>query len=98
MILSASLWCDNVIILTKIHDVIMDVIAQLYKICTSLMGSHIFFHALTFAGSRGSCLNMLPIGRVLKHLLRDTESVNAMKQTCVIFILAFFTLYQPDLH
>ena len=26
------------------------------------MGSHIFFHALTFAGSRGNCLNRRPSG------------------------------------
>ena len=46
-----------------------------------------FFHALTFAGSRGSCLNTRPLGRVFKHRLRDPASVNAMKQTCVIVIL-----------
>ena len=50
-----------------------------------------FFHALTFARSLGSCLNMRPLGRVFKHLLRDPASVNAMKQTCVIVILAYFT-------
>ena len=48
-----------------------------------------FFHALTFAGSRGSCLNTRPSGRVFKHHPRDQASVNAMKQTCVIVILAF---------
>ena len=47
-----------------------------------------FFHALTFAGSRGSCLTMRPLGRVFKHRPRDPASVNAMKQTCVIVILA----------
>ena len=50
-----------------------------------------FFHALTFAGSRGSCLNTRPLGRVFKHRPRDPASVNAMKQTCVIVILAYFT-------
>ena len=29
---------------------------------------------------------------------RDLASVNAMKQTCVIVILAYFTLFQPHLH
>ena len=53
-----------------------------------------FFHALTFAGSRGSCLNMMPLGRVFKHRPRDPASVNAMKQTCVIVILAYFTCFQ----
>ena len=48
------------------------------------------FHALTFAASRGSCLNMRPLGRVFKHRPRDLASVNAMKQTCVIVILAYF--------
>ena len=46
------------------------------------------FHALAFAGSRGACLNMRQIGRLLKHLTRDLASLNAMKQTCVIIILA----------
>ena len=46
-----------------------------------------FFHALTFAGFRGSCLNTRPLGRVLKHRPRDPANVSAMKQTCVIVIL-----------
>ena len=41
-----------------------------------------FFH------SRGSCLNTRPLGRVFKHRPRDPASVNAMKQTCVIVMLA----------
>ena len=57
-----------------------------------------FFHALTFARSQGSCLNRRPIGLVLKHLARDAASVNAMKQTFVIVILANFTLFQPNSH
>ena len=54
---------------------------------------HTFFHALTFAGFRGSwtrsrrlsvhCLNK-------KHLPRDPANVNALKQTCLIVILAFY--------
>ena len=56
------------------------------------------FHALTFAGSRGMCLNTKPIGHLLKHVPRDPASVNAMKQTCVIVILAYFTLFQLNLH
>ena len=50
-----------------------------------------FFHALTFVGSLGSCLNTRPLGLVFKHRPRDPASVNAMKQTCVIVILAYFT-------
>ena len=53
-----------------------------------------FFHALTFVGSRGSCLNTRPLGRVFKHRPRDPASVNAMKQTCVIVILAYLTWFQ----
>ena len=35
---------------------------------------HMFFHALTFAGPQGCCLNTRPICRVIKHLLRDPVS------------------------
>ena len=49
------------------------------------------FHALTFAGSRGSCLNTRPLGCVFKHRPRDPVSVNTIKQTCVIVIFAYFT-------
>ena len=56
-----------------------------------------FFHALTFSGSQGSCLNMRLIGRVFKQLQRDPVNVNAMKTNiiCVIFILAYFYVFQP---
>ena len=50
------------------------------------------FHALTFAGSRGKCLNTRPLGQVLKHPPRDPASVKALKQACVIIILAYFNL------
>ena len=60
--------------------------------------SHMFFHSLTFAGSRGSCLNKMPLCRVFKHRLRDPASVNAMKQTFVIIILAYSTSFQPKPH
>ena len=49
------------------------------------------FHALTLASSRGSCLNTRPLGGVSKHRPRYTASVNAMKQICLIVILAYFT-------
>ena len=62
-----------------------------YGLWITIYGSHMFFHALTFARSRGSCLNMRLLGRVFKHRPRDPASVNAMKQTCVIVILAYFT-------
>ena len=50
-----------------------------------------FFHALTFDGSQGSCLNTRLSGGAFKHLSKDPASFNAMKQTCVIVILAYFT-------
>ena len=50
-----------------------------------------FFHALTFGWSLGGCLNTRPLGRVLEQYPRDPVSVYAMKQTCVIVILAYFT-------
>ena len=50
-----------------------------------------FFHALAFAGSRGSCLNTRPLGRVFKRRQRGPANVKALKQTCVIVILAYLT-------
>ena len=32
----------------------------------------------------------------VQHYPRDPASVNAMKQTCVIVILAYFTLFKPN--
>ena len=34
----------------------------------------------------------------VQHHPRDLASVNAMKQTCVIVILAYFTLFQLNSH
>ena len=52
-----------------------------------------------------SCINICRVPRMLfeheadrpsvRHDPRDPASVNAMKQTCVIVILAYFTLFQP---
>ena len=39
---------------------------------------HTFFHALTFAGSRGSCLNTRLQGGVFKLLPKDPANVNAL--------------------
>ena len=39
----------------------------------------VFFYALTFAGSRESCLNTRPLGRMFKYLPRDPANVIAMK-------------------
>ena len=51
-----------------------------------------------------SCINICRVPRMLfeheadrpsvQHHPRDPASVNAMKQTCVIAILAYFTLFQ----
>ena len=55
-----------------------------------------------------SCINICRVPRVLfkheadrpsvQHHPRDPASVNAMKQTCVIVILAYFTLFQLNSH
>ena len=55
-----------------------------------------------------SCINICRVPRMLfeheadrpsvQHHLRDPASVNAKKQTCVIVILAYFTLFQPNSH
>ena len=57
-----------------------------------------FFHALIFARSQGSCLDTRSLGRVFKHRPSDPASLNAFKQTCVIIILAYFTWFQPKPH
>ena len=50
-----------------------------------------FFHALTFAEFLGSRLNMRPLGRMFKLLQRDPTNVNALNQTFLIVILAFYS-------
>ena len=49
-------------------------------------------------GSRGSCLDTRPLGRVFKHGPRGLASVNVMKQTCVIVTLAYFTRFRQILY
>ena len=51
-----------------------------------------FFHAIIFAGSRGSCLNVRTLDRVFNLLPTDTENVNAMKQLRRIIIFAFYMI------
>ena len=58
-----------------------EIVKQLYMsryLCTIIGITRGFFHALTFAGSRGSCLKTRPLCREFKHLPRDPASVNAM--------------------
>ena len=56
-----------------------------------------FLHALTFAGFRGHGLNTRPLGRVLKHCLRDPASVNARKKNmcdryyCIFYLIPTLT-------
>ena len=55
-----------------------------------------------------SCINICRVPRMLfeheadrpsvQHHPRDPASVNAMKQTCVIVILAYFYLFQLNSH
>ena len=52
-----------------------------------------FFHALTFAGSRECRLNKRPLGQVFKHRPRDLANVNAMNQTCAIVIHVLITWF-----
>ena len=52
------------------------------------------FSSINICRSRGSCLNTRLLGRVFKHRPRDPACVNAMKQTCVIVILVYFTWFQ----
>ena len=66
-------------------------------VCENIGITHVF-----------SCINICLVPRMLfqhkadrpivKHHLRDPASVNAMKQTCVIVILAYFTLFQSSWH
>ena len=62
-----------------------------------------FFHALTFAGSRGRCLNTRPLGRVYKHRPRDQASVNAIKQnmydrySCIFYLIPTSTALKTSL-
>ena len=53
-----------------------------------LYGSHMCFSCINIVGTRGTCLNAMPLGRVFKHHPRDPTGVNVMKQTCVIVIIA----------
>ena len=55
------------------------------------------FHALTFAGPEDIVWTRSCLGQVFKLRPRDPASVNAMKQTCSIDILAYFTWFQPKL-
>ena len=55
---------------------------------------HTCFLCINICHSRGSCFNTRPLGQVFKHRPRDHASVNAMKQTRLIVILAYFTWFQ----
>ena len=41
----------------KNHFSLIVLLFRLFKVCYIIYGSHMLFHALTFAGTRGSCLN-----------------------------------------
>ena len=49
-----------------------------------------FFHALTFAESRGRCLNMRMIGQVLKHLPRDLQVL--VQHICDCYSSVFYLI------
>ena len=75
----------------------MDVITFPVNLQTTIWNTHVF-----------SCINICRVPRMLfeheadrpsvQHHPRDPASVNAMKKTCVIAILAYFTLFQPNSH
>ena len=44
-----------------------------------IQGSYMLFHALTFAGSPGSCLNRKQEDRVFKRLMRDPANVKLLQ-------------------
>ena len=52
-----------------------------------------FFHAIKFAGSRGSCLNTWPPDRVFKHLSGDLASVNAIEKSCDRYSFIFCLIF-----
>ena len=54
-----------------------------------------YFHALTFAGPEDAVEHEADRSSVHHHP-RDPASGNAMKQTCVIVILAYFTLFSAQ--
>ena len=58
------------------------------RMLKNIIGIILFFRALTFAGSRRNCLKPRSLGQEFKHLPRDPAKVYAMKQTCMIVILA----------
>ena len=67
------------------------------KIASNIGITHVF-----------SCINICRVPRMLfeheadrpsvQHHPRDPASVSAVKQTCVIVILAYFTLFKPYSH
>ena len=61
-------------------------------LCNYIGITHVF-SCINICRSLESCLNTRPLGQVFKHRSRDAASVtgtcNAMKQTCVIVILAY---------
>ena len=54
----------------------MEFLMESYKM-QLLTIKHVCFSALTFAGSRGSCLNIRPSDLMFKQLPRDPANVNA---------------------
>ena len=59
-----------------------------------------FYHALTFAGSRGSHYNTEAASLEYSSISQGTRQILMQLKKCVIIIiiLAYFTQYQPKLH
>ena len=77
-------------------DIHMSVLVYRCKVQKSIV--NIKKTITTLAVHIGGCLNTGPIGLVFKQLPRDLANVNAMKQTCVIVILVYVILFQPNSH
>ena len=83
--------------INKILELFKIILVQIYRQSANIGITHVF-----------SCINICRVPRMLfeheadrpsvQHHPRDPASVNAMKQTCVIVILAYFTLFQPNSH
>ena len=87
--------CLNVFQEKKKHEFILVTFMKLdSNNLQQIYGSHMFFHAWTFAVSRRSCLNTWPLGWVFKYRPRDPAIVNAMKKkhvwsySCIFYLIS----------
>ena len=77
----------------KCADVLLPVNTQPGIIAEGSHNELYVFHATTCAESRGSCLNSSPQVECSNIFLGTCKNVNAVKQTCVIAVLAFWKFH-----